>query len=157
MLQISSEIVFGMSQYANDNNGNYPDGKSSTEVFQKMLDGGYVSDPSIFYVPMAGKTKAVAGQLLKPENVCFDVTSAADRSALDGLPIVFSTGYKVNYVPGGVAVPLVKPYPKYEVPDPRSWWEKLRGWPVPAYVIPGIAGCYKSGRVSYMPLEPPTT
>jgi len=82
---------------------------------------------------MEGKTKPVSLRL-KPENVCFDVTSPVDSSSPDGLPIVFSTGYKVNYVPGGAAVPLVKP--EYQ----------------------GIAVCYKSNSASFLllPFQPAT-
>jgi hypothetical protein len=100
--------------YSADNglNGNaYPNGKSSTEVFQKLLDAGYITDPTIFYFPLPGKTKPSVGKKLKPENVCFDVTSGADSNAPDGLPLVFITGYKVRYAAGAAAVPVAKPFP----------------------------------------------
>jgi hypothetical protein len=106
------KIGLAMFSYANDHGGKYPEGKSSTEAFQKLVDGGYVTDPSIFYSKYlhdAGKTKATSKQL-KPENVCFDVTVPANTSDLDGaLPIAFITGYKLNYVPGGDATPTQKP------------------------------------------------
>jgi len=114
LMQQCRQIGMMMFSYAADNAANnnvYPDGKSSTEVFQKLLDNGYCTDPSIFYIPLPGKTPPKAGQKLKPENVCFDVTSGADSDASDGLPLVFVTGYKVTYAPGGAAVPLIKPYP----------------------------------------------
>ncbi|MCE0498282.1 MAG: hypothetical protein LV481_10095 [Methylacidiphilales bacterium] len=124
-MQTSHAIALVMFQYANDHNGNYPDGKSSTEVFQKLIDGGYITDPLIFYVQMTGKTKPTSLRL-KPENVCWDVTSTPDGSTSDELPLVFLTGYKVNYVPGGAAVPLMKP--EYQ----------------------GIAVCYKSNNASFV-------
>ncbi len=48
--------------YSTDNtaNGNaYPDGKSSTEIFQKLIDAGYISDPTILFVPLPGKIKPI--------------------------------------------------------------------------------------------------
>jgi hypothetical protein len=111
-MQQCRQIGLMMFQYATDNNGGYPDGKSSTEIFQKLIDGNYVADPTIFYTPLPGKTKPTAGQKLKPENVCFDVTSGADSDASDLLPLVFVTGYKVTYAPGAAAVPVVKPTPR---------------------------------------------
>jgi hypothetical protein len=80
-MQQGRQIGQMMFSYSTDNfqNSNaYPDGKSSTEVFQKLLDGNYAADPAIFYVPLPGKVKPIAGQKLKPENVCWDVTSGVD-------------------------------------------------------------------------------
>jgi len=124
-MEQAHEIGLALFSYANDNNQTYPDGKSSTEVFQKLLDGGYITDPTIFFLPLPGKTKAAGGKL-KPENVGFDVTGGADSSSPDGLPLVFMTGYKVTYAAGGAAVPLATPYP------------------------PGIAACYKSNNSKFM-------
>ena len=139
-----------MFAYSNDNNQQYPDGQSSTEVFQKLLDGNYVTDPAVFYVPLPGKIKAVAGQKLKPENVCYDVTSGVDANSPDELPLVFMTGYKVNYVPGGAAVPLVKPYPPFWTRTWQGWW---RGEPEPdPNLRPGIAVTYKSNNAVFMKL-----
>jgi len=143
-----------MFQYANDNDGNYPDGKSSTEVFQKLIDGGYVSDPAFFYIPLSGKTKPVALKL-KPENVSWDVTSGVDLSAPDGVPVIFMTGYKVNYVPGGSAVPIIKPYPQFGG-EPRTlsqWWNNEQ--PL-GRVQPGIAVTYKSNSSKFMKLDTAT-
>ena len=77
-LRASHTIALAAFSYANDHNHKYPDGKSSTEVFQKLIDGKYVDDTTIFYVPMKGKTKPIAGQPLKPENVCWDFTGRTD-------------------------------------------------------------------------------
>jgi hypothetical protein len=110
-MQQGRQIGQCMLSYATDHYGNYPDGKSSTEIFQKLLDENYVTDPGIFYLPLSGKIQPVAGQKLKPENVCYDVTSGVDSNSSDLLPLVFITGYKVMYAPGGAAVPLVKPCP----------------------------------------------
>jgi hypothetical protein len=99
-----------MFSYACDHGGKYPTGKSSTEVFQKLLDGDYVTDPAIFWNPeVPGKIKPVARKL-KPENVCWDVTVAVDSTSPDHLPLVFLTGFKIIYAPGGSALPLFKSY-----------------------------------------------
>ena len=118
------ELGYAMLVYAANNYNNgyaFPDGNSSTEVFQKLLDKGYVTDPRMFYVPMVGKIKPAPDQKrLKPENVCFDVTSGAEQGDSGSLPLVFLTGYRMNYAPGGAVVPIVKPYPPYLRDD--SWF-----------------------------------
>jgi hypothetical protein len=113
-VQMAHAIGLALYSYANDNNQQYPDGASSTEVFQKLMNGGYVTDPSIFYIPMPGKVKAEAGQKLKHENVCWDVTAPVDTSGPPrDLPVLFLTGYRINYVPGGAAIPVIKPFPRF--------------------------------------------
>jgi len=144
-VQTAHQIGVGMFGYANDNDGNYPDGKSSTEVFQKLLDGGYCSDPTVFYIPLPGKIKPTAGQKLKPENVCWDVTSGVDSSSPDRLPILFMTGYKVTYVPGGSLIPIIKPHPQFgaEIHTLAQWWHE----PTPS---PGIAVFYKGNNALFL-------
>jgi len=102
-IQQARAISLAMSAYATDHNGNYPDGKTSTEVFQKLLDEKYVTDPAIFYVEMPGKTKATSGPITS-QNVSFDVTSGVNSSSSDAVPVVFLTGYIVTYTPGASAV-----------------------------------------------------
>ena len=103
-MQAARSINLLMFSYANDNDQQYPVGKSSTEIFQKLLDGKYASDNSVFYLPLPGKIKPKPGEKLKPENVGFDVTVSIDSSSPDQLPVVFMTGYKVTYAPGSSAV-----------------------------------------------------
>ena len=93
--------------YANDHNGHYPEGKTSTEVFQQLLDGGYVTSPKFFYAELGipGKVPPVSNQL-KAENVCWDVTCCVDSSAPDGVPVVFLTGFRITYQAGASAVPI---------------------------------------------------
>jgi hypothetical protein len=110
-MQTCRTIALAEFQYANDNQGRYPGGKSSTEVFQKLLDGNYVSEPALFFVPLPGKV-APTGRKLKPENVAFDVTSGVDANSPDTVPLVFLTGFRVDYRPNGAAVSLIKPFPK---------------------------------------------
>jgi hypothetical protein len=98
----SRTIGLCLYQYSLDNNGKYPDGASSTEVFQKLMDGKYVTDPTIFYL---SKSRPPSDRL-RPEYVSWDVTMPIDKNSPDGVPVVFSTGYRVEYKPGGRAVPL---------------------------------------------------
>lgn len=107
-MQNARAISLLLAQYATDHHGAYPPGKSSTEVFQKLLDENYLNDPSVFFdkdFKIPGKIKATS-HTLKPENVCWDITIPITEHSPDSLPIVFSTGYKIDYVPGGNAIPL---------------------------------------------------
>jgi hypothetical protein len=150
-MQASRTIALALFQYANDHDGRYPDGNSSTEVFQKLIDGNYITDPGVFYVPLAGKVKARAGDRLKPENVSFDITGGADANAPDGLPLVFLTGYKVDYRPGGKAVSLTAPYTGYQS-VPRTWSEWWHDVPVQPYE-PVMCVTYKSNTAFGKRLE----
>jgi len=145
-MQQSRSIGLLLFYYANDNNGRYPDGNSSTEIFQKLLDEKYASDSTVFYIPRSGKTKPKPGQKLKPENVCFDVTSGLDSNSSDELPVVFTTGYRLGYAPGGSAIPL-KTSPQFS--DSRSMQAWLRGDSEP-WAAPGIAAYYKSNRAIFI-------
>ena len=91
-----------MSQYSVDHNGRYPAGKTSTEVFQKLIDEKYANDPSVFYIAMPGKIKPTSNTLTA-DNVCFDVTGGASSKSSDSLPLVFLTGYTVVYTAGANA------------------------------------------------------
>jgi hypothetical protein len=131
-MQTTRTLALAMFQYSRDNNA-YPDGKSSTEVFQKLIDENYISDPSIFYIPMPGKTKCLPGSRLQPQNVAYDVTSGIRMNSSDDLPVVFLTGFRIDYRPGGNARSLVRPFPKFH--DVRNAWfswsyESFGGIPV---------------------------
>jgi len=102
--QRAHTIYVLLFQYSIDHNNRFPNGKSSTEVFQKLIDEKYATDPTIFYFPMPGKT-ASTSNILKPENVCWDVT-ACNVEMPEETPLLFETGYKISYVPGGSAVPI---------------------------------------------------
>jgi len=149
-MQNARSIGLCMFQYAVDNDGKYPEGNSSTEVFQKLIDGKYIDDPSFFYLPLPGKIKASLGQRLKPENVCWDITCCLDSITPEQIPVVFMTGYKIDYVSGSATL-LVKPYPKSEEPLWREW---LRGGPERTITrSPGIPVCYKSNSAKYIKLD----
>jgi hypothetical protein len=70
-----------------------------------LIDEKYVSDPSIFYVDMPGKVPPTSSKL-KPENVSWDVTIPLDSKSSQEVPVVFMTGYRINYVSGGGITPL---------------------------------------------------
>jgi type II secretory pathway pseudopilin PulG len=123
-MQQARIIAVALSQYAQDHGGRYPQGNSSTEVFQKILDGNYLDNSDFFYVPLEGKTKGRLGARLKPENVSFDVTGGGGLDSPKDFPLVFLTGYRVDYRPGGSAVSLTDPFPRY---GERTWWGWLNG------------------------------
>jgi len=150
-LQQVRSINLMLFSCANDNNQKYPDGKNSTEVFQKLIDGDYCSDPTVFYLPLPGKTKPIKGQKLKPENVSFDVTSGIDSTSPDLLPTVFMTGYRVTYAPSGTAAPIIKPYPQYGT-EPLSWSEWWNGKSERRTPPPGIGVAYKNNSAVFFKL-----
>lgn len=114
----SRTVGLAIWQYAQDHAGKYPEGKTSTEVFQKLFDGRYVENPDIYYLALPGKVKCGSdGKVLKPENVCWDVTCCVDGQSPDGVPMVFVTGYKITYRAGASAVPL----------HPTDWWSTYFG------------------------------
>ncbi len=140
-------LGLAMYSYANDNSGNYPDGKSSTEVFQKLMDGGYVTDATLFYIPAAGKIKATPGQKLKPENVCWDVTASLTQNSPGELPLLFLTGYRVSYTPDGAAVPIAQD----EVLASRTWFQWFEGEPKPSSVFTdGAAVFYVNNSAAWV-------
>jgi hypothetical protein len=106
-MRASRTIELAMFQYANDHGGNYPSGRSSTEIFQKLLDGKYVDDPAIFFAPVPGKTPATSSRL-RPNNVAFDTTIPLNGNSPEGTPVVFLTGFRVTYNAGGDAL-MLKP------------------------------------------------
>ena len=123
----SRTIGLALSQYAVDHEGKYPEGKTSTEVFQKLLDEKYVSDPVIFYYFLPGKVKPETSTL-KPDNVAWDVTCCIDATSPDHLPAVFLTGYKIVYQAGAKAVPVkMAPLKKS---TPRTWSDWWYGIPI---------------------------
>jgi hypothetical protein len=124
------QIGLVLAAYAQDHGGKYPTGQSSTGIFQKLYDEKYLSDPRVLYYSdptrIAGKTKWTSGPI-KPENVCWDVTIPLDSRSPDSLPLVFLTGYRVHYVPGGDAVPLK----------------------ISSQILDGLPVCYKSLSVMW--------
>jgi hypothetical protein len=149
-MRTTSTITLAMFQFSNDHGGSYPTGISSTEVFQQLIDGNYVTDPALFYVPMPGKTKSTSSKL-KPENVSYDVTSPVNSQSPDGLPLVFLTGYRINYQPNGSAVRLSassSPFPSlgvcykandaiFKIPNPTTSSDTIQNFLPPAFDAKG--------------------
>ncbi len=95
-------IAAALNSYARDHHGAYPDGSTSTDVFQKLLDGKYVDDPKVFFTLLPAKIPADSKQL-EAQNVCFDFTAGASANSPGDLPLVFTTGYDVTYTAGSNA------------------------------------------------------
>jgi len=153
-MQQARAIELAMFCYANDNNGAYPDGKTSTEVFQKLIDGKYISDPGIFYVAMPGKTKATSNTLTA-DNVCYDVTSGVTADSPDDLPVVFSTGYDVTYAAGASATQdrALTPFPGIGVAYKSNSARFIQAGPDRA--VPGfIPANFDPGNKTYQQLRP---
>ena len=145
-LSKAREIGLAMFDYAKDHGEKYPDGKSSTEIFQAFLDQKYITDPATFYIGMPGKIPAKPEERLRPENVCYDVTAGAEISDSDDLPIIYMTGFRVTFVAGSAAIPLMKPYPAFG--NPRTWPEWFAVQPkFEQFNDPGIAVLYNDSRV----------
>ena len=113
---VARQIGQLLFSYSVDHDGHYPEGKTSTEVFQKLLDGKYADDPVIFYIAMPGKIPP-QGNRLKAENVGWDLPYPIDPSVPDNLPVVFMTGYKITYQAGAKAI-LVDQSPRTW----EQWW-----------------------------------
>ena len=120
-MQTSHALGVALYSYAQDHGQKYPRGATSTEVFQQLLNGGYVTDPTIFYIPLPGKVAPVPGRKLRPENVSWDVTLGASTNDSPSLPLLFMTGFTVTYAPGGSAVPITKPFPPFGESGAWSW------------------------------------
>ena len=125
-LQTTHTLMLALYSYANDHGGKYPEGKSSTEVFQQLLDQGYITDPGMLCITslrLPGKVRANNNHL-KPENVTWDVTCCVDSTTSEDCPTVFLTGYKVTYEPGRSAVLAYTPHARTW----SEWWDGLPAW-----------------------------
>jgi len=134
IMQQCRQIGQMLVSYAVDN-GRYPDGKTSTEVFQRLLDEGYCTDKLAFYVDLPGKVRPATDKL-RPENVGFDLTCCVDSSASAALPMVFLTGYKISYEPKAQAKPVNPPLWRTW----SQWWNGRRTSSNPYIVV-----YYKNG------------
>jgi prepilin-type N-terminal cleavage/methylation domain-containing protein len=98
-----------MTQYALDQ-GQYPDGTTSTDAFKQLLAKGYLTSADIFYLPNGQQTKfkgVAPATNLTSANVSWDIMGLNGTGATPGpvglsvnspseLPMVFSTGGTVN-------------------------------------------------------------
>jgi hypothetical protein len=144
-IQSLSAIQIALVTYSFEHDGKFPQGKSSTEVFQKLLDGGYISDATTFYYPLPRRTGVQPdSKKLMPENVSFDVTDVAYDQIPDDFPVVFLSGFKVDYQAGAKAVPLE---------ESRSWADWLKG----RHHAWSMLECTKDGKASFVPTAPDGT
>jgi hypothetical protein len=154
-MQRARQIDLMLFQYSVDHNGAYPEGKTSTEVFQKLLDGKYTSDPATFYFAMPGKVQPVSNKLTS-ENVCYDVTSGLGPDSPGTVPVVFSTGYTVSYSSDGGATHNVGtqlPFPGIAVAYKDNSALFLRS--APDGSVPGfIPATFNPGTQTYQQLTP---
>jgi hypothetical protein len=140
-----------LEHYAKDHNGRFPSGRNSTEICQQLLDEHYVA-PGVFYVyGFPGKVEADWDQRLKPENICWDVTSGLVENSPDALPVVFSTGFKIAYASDSTAVPHIMPYPRLFLTSRtvEDWWN---GEPDPTPYA-ALVVCRMAGYASFIRLD----
>ena len=102
----SRRITEALQHYAETHDGHYPAGNSSTEIFQVLLDSHEIAYPELFWAEGVPGKQRPKSSGLTPENVCFDVTVPLEAGSSSDLPLVFLTGYRVNYVSTGKAIPL---------------------------------------------------
>lgn len=93
--------------WASDHNFTYPDGSSSTEVFQRLMDEGYLEPKvavDLLYIRgMPGKVPYPGSGPLKPEHVSWDLVAPVKDNANDRLPLLVSTGWELIFLPGAPA------------------------------------------------------
>jgi len=102
-MQVTRQVGLAEFSYSNDYNQTYPFAATSEALASTLLNGGYVTDPSVFYIastPSSSKPSGLtAPYTLAKANVNFDFMcgSAAGASGLtstaaDGTPLVELTG-----------------------------------------------------------------
>ena len=115
-MQTARTIALSEFQYSIDNQ-TYPGGAKSQDIAIALVQGQYISDPSIFAaskpVAYTGPISAISG--MQANNICWDFIAVIGSSGganvglstsdPDGMPAVFSTGQNVaipSQGPGGV-------------------------------------------------------
>jgi prepilin-type N-terminal cleavage/methylation domain-containing protein len=112
-MQTTRTLALAEFQYANDNSQNYPDkgntgngggAQTASSVANCLMNGGYVSDPGIFYISGSSETK-FSGTLPSPivipnSNISFDFAgnstgTGVNPNAPDQLPLVWSSNVTV--------------------------------------------------------------
>jgi hypothetical protein len=141
-MQSAHVIRNALFDYSLEHGGEFSKAKSSTDVFQELLDGKYISDATTFYYPLPGKIPAEPdSRKLLAKNVGYDVTYFIDAQMPQAVPIVFLTGYKVVYQTGASAIPLQKV---------RSWSDWLGGRYYPSFIIE----CTGDDKTDYLRATP---
>jgi prepilin-type N-terminal cleavage/methylation domain-containing protein len=106
-MQTTRTLALAEFQYANDNNQNYPDtgnsgasgGTQAAGVANCLMSGGYIQDPSIFWISGSQETK-YTGSLSTPtiaaSNISYDFVGnsngqGVNPNAPDTLPLVWTS------------------------------------------------------------------
>lgn len=154
--EVSSARQLGtiLSTYAFDHDFKYPTGSSSTEVFQQLIDEGYLTQEGagqlLFISGMPGKTPYSGEGPLQPENVCYDVIAPVTHEAHDTLPLLISTGWEIPAFKKGVQ-PVIRNQGQATAVagKPGKWW----GWePGP----PGLVVFRKGFNATFLKFYPTT-
>ena len=82
-MQTTRTLALAEFQYANDNNGSYPDstGTSAVDVCKALMTGNYVSDPNLFYIAAdkdTGAAKPTTVAAFSVNNCSFDFMERAE-------------------------------------------------------------------------------
>jgi prepilin-type N-terminal cleavage/methylation domain-containing protein len=116
-MQTTHSLYLADFQYSVDNTsqGQFADGTDGGAIAQELLNGGYITDPSIFYLAGGAATKFVganAANSITLKNVSWDfygVTGAGSGASTfvgvgtndpDQLPLIWTTGNTIT-LPGG--------------------------------------------------------
>lgn len=119
-LDMLRQIGEAMSAYASDHNGAYPTGKSSVDVFNQLIAGGYLQDHRLarFDGINKGSLLGVVSETgvevaadpektrLTAREVSWDAAANARVDDPAGTPLLYSTGFDVAYQPGAQPVPV---------------------------------------------------
>jgi hypothetical protein len=113
------KLAIASYAYAQDHGGYYPNGETSTVIYQKLFDGKYLSDPSSLFINSnGGRTYASSypSVHLNAENVSFDFTTRSETGLTkddpDDLPLLFSCVVEApQYVSGANAASIDKTCP----------------------------------------------
>jgi prepilin-type N-terminal cleavage/methylation domain-containing protein len=115
-LQTAHVLALAEFQYANDNNQAYPDSLNTgannggatavVSVANCLVNGGYISDPSIFYINSAPSETKYTGAMTLPvtitqTSISWDFAGASNGSGVnsnypDQLPLLWSSNTKVT-------------------------------------------------------------
>jgi len=109
-MQSARSINLLCFSYSNDNNQTYPVGAASIDVAKALLNGGYATDPTIFFLQGASKYAGTGAPYadFQPNNISWDFTAGPitppattatglTSAASDSLPVVYCTGENVAY------------------------------------------------------------
>jgi len=140
-MQVTRQIGLAEFAYSNDYNQTYPYATTSELLADTLLNGNYVSDPSIFYVAGTAGAKKPSGvsapYTLLTTNVNYDFmvdttdTTGLSSTAADGTPMVQMTGG---------TIPMANTGPIDCTVDGT----------VAAYQTDGLAVCYKSNSAKFL-------